>query len=100
MCVTQKRRFVKLCSIQATQPLLAAGLRVPANFLNPINLICPVQSPPPKIFPFPFPPNHPHNSPTSSPLRGAYRDRHETLGWGAVDAAALGAQACSQGGFP
>jgi hypothetical protein len=42
-------------------------LRQKTNFLNPINLICLVQFPPSKIFPFPFPPNHPHNSPTSSP---------------------------------
>jgi hypothetical protein len=34
----------------------------------------------------------------SHPARGAYRDRHER-GWDAVDAAASGAQRCSQGGL-
>jgi len=51
-------------------------LRIAANFLNQINPIPPVQSPPSKIFRFLFPPNQRHNSPVSSSLRGAYRDRH------------------------
>jgi hypothetical protein len=81
--------------------LLASDyLRQKTNFLNQINLISPVQSSLQKYSPSRFPQITPI-TPAPHPLeRGAYRDRHETLGWGAVDAAALGAQACSQGGFP
>ena len=50
-----------------------ASQRISSNQINPIP---PVQSPPSKIFRFPFPPNQRHNSPVSSSLRGAYRDRH------------------------
>ncbi len=70
-----------------------SALRQSTNFLNQINLIFPVQSSPQKYSPSRYPQitlitRAPH------PLeRGAYRDRHETLGWGAVDAAASGAQA-------
>jgi hypothetical protein len=75
-------------------------LRQKTNFLNPINLISPVQSSLQKYSPSRFPQITPI-TPAPHPLeRGAYRDRHETLGWDAMDAAALGAQACSQGGFP
>jgi hypothetical protein len=50
------------------------SLRVPANFINQFNLICSVQSPSSKIFPFSKRPNHLYIPAVPSP-RGAYPDR-------------------------
>jgi hypothetical protein len=45
-------------------------LRQKSNFFNPINVICPVQSPFAKIFPFPPTPNQIHNFRHPVPQRG------------------------------
>jgi len=50
-------------------------MRAPANFLNQINAIPPVQSPSAKIFRFSLAPNQIHNYRIPS-HRGAFRDRH------------------------
>jgi len=61
---------------------------VRANFLNPINVICPVQPSPQKYTSSRRPQISPTTPPVPSPPRGAYRDRHGRWAGNAVDAAA------------
>jgi hypothetical protein len=61
-------------------------VRAQANFLSPIKLFLPVQSPSAKIFRFPLPPNHLYHARHPVPQRGAFRDRHGRWVRDAVDA--------------
>ena len=62
-------------------------VRAEKKFCCGIKLICPVQSPLAKIFPFPFDPNHLYIPSHPGPHRGAFRDRHGRRARDAVDAA-------------
>ena len=71
-------------------------MRAPANFLNQINAIPPVQSPSAKIFRFSLPPNHIHNSRHPVPQRGVSRSSR-TLVRDAMDARAAQDERRSRG---